>query len=391
LNTFIMPADGLGAVTYYVIKNMGQNCIFGTVVGFLDNIKGKTKGAEFCSLPIEVPENVDKNAKVIIASGRQEKRFMQQLKELGFTNVVNTDGIMTPDNAFKAVSQIQADKIEQKYGLPSVENQVRGFLVDFGSEKTSLTVEYINFIVTQRCTLKCRDCCALMQYFSNPADSDIETINNSVDSFFSHVDFVRTLYIVGGEPFIFKDLASFILKISEYRTRIGCFMLATNGTIIPKDDVISALHKADVTVVISDYGTLSKKKDVLIELLSSAGVKCETLLNQKWYPMQSFSDKISEPEEIFRECGIACTQVMNGKLYYCDFAGFGDALRGFPYDPENSVDLFSSGTSKEKIKAYIERSSALPACGYCTGARVTTQAIPVAEQVSSPLSYKRYE
>lgn len=41
-------------------------------------------------------------------------------------------------------------------------------------EKDAVILNSIDFIVTERCSLRCRDCSNLMQYYKNPVDEDMQ-------------------------------------------------------------------------------------------------------------------------------------------------------------------------------------------------------------------------
>jgi hypothetical protein len=387
MKTYVMPADSIGAVAacvYIDIFYKGkQNS--DTHIGYLDNVKS----GDFYGLPIFKPETINKDSRIIIASRRHEKRFVKQLSELGFSNIINAKEFMTPDNSLLHVNRLQSEEIE-KTNL-SVEDKIKGFFIDFGNDEDTYTMGFVNFVVTTRCTLNCRDCASLMSFFNNHTDIGVESIISSVDAFFNYVDFVDVLNITGGEPFAYKHLYSVLCKLNDFRNRIGCFTIITNATVVPNDDVIHAMKKADITVSISDYGDLSVNKNALVSRLSEMDVKYKVFPIEQWYKQRSFSKKISNPQTMFHDCATICPVIINGRLYYCQFAGFGDILRGFPEKTENFIDLISPNTSKKALISYIERSNALPACAYCTGITYADTPIPPAIQASSPLPYKQYE
>jgi hypothetical protein len=82
---------------------------------------------------------------------------------------------------------------------------------------------------------------------------------------------------------------------------------------------------------------------------------------------------------------------MGGKLYYCQVAAHGDALRGFPSDKRNYVNLFDEKLTKADIRQYMYRSTTIPACRYCTGWAIDAVEVPIAEQLNAPLEYQRYD
>lgn len=384
--TYIIPAASIGSVACYVLKNSKKE-----VDGFLDNVKGRAEGAEFCGLPVVIPEKADRGAKVIVASFKYGKKLMQQLRNMGFKNIISADSFLTKENAYSVLEQIRKDNIEQRYNLISIQDSLQGFFIDAQNGSGAVTITRAEFVVTQQCTLKCRDCTALMQYYEKPVHLDIDKTIASVDRLFSFVESVRSVNIIGGEPFMVKDLTQLIDKLGIYRTRIGELIIITNGTIVPNDETITAMHRANLVVRISDYGELSRKINMLKEKLSAGMVRCEIKKDMHWSIARSFSDAKNSAEEVFRNCETWCTQIMDGKLYYCNFAAHGDALRAFPSDKGNYVNLFSSDTTQEIVREYIERTNALPACRYCTGIDSANEAIPVAVQTRAPLPYKKYE
>jgi len=391
---YIMPAGSIGAISYYVLKN--NNHIFtellgSKVSGFIDNIRGKTENAEFCGLPVKIPENIDRSARVIVASFRYGKKLIQQLHKLGFTDIVSADSFLTQENTSSVLEQMQEDNIEQRYNLISIQDSLRGFFIDAGNENDALTITRAEFVITQRCTLKCRDCSTLIQYYEKPVDLNIDGVIESVDRLFEFVESVRSVNIIGGEPFIVKGIAPLIDKLEAYRTRIGELIIITNGTIVPDSETIISMRRADLVVRISDYGELSRKINELQERLSENGVRYEIKRDLHWSIQRSFSNATNSGEETFRNCETWCAQIMDGKLYYCNFAAHGDALRAFPFNKDNYIELLSPDTNKETIRTYIERTCALPACQYCTGINLSNESIPVAVQTKVPLPYKKYE
>ena len=164
--THIMPFGTIGVVVYYMLKSgehpFGEN-IESKIEGFLDTNKGK-KESKFCGLPIINPEKANRNATIIVASYRYGKSIVRQLNELGFSHIIQAESFLTEQNTADALKQIQKDKVEQRYNLVSIEGSLKGLFV-VSNDVADLAITKVEFVVTQRCTLKCRDCAALMQYY----------------------------------------------------------------------------------------------------------------------------------------------------------------------------------------------------------------------------------
>lgn len=86
---------------------------------------------------------------------------------------------------------------------------------------------------------------------------------------FSKVDIVREFVLIGGEPFLYKELSEIISYIGEkYRDKISIFSIVTNGTIIPTQEVLGLCQKHNVLVRISDYSeTLEWVKERNMQLI----------------------------------------------------------------------------------------------------------------------------
>lgn len=81
-----------------------------------------------------------------------------------------------------------------------VQNQAEG----------KLTFNRIRYVVSECCSLKCRNCTYLMQYYQHPQDIDLVVYKASFDLLVKHVHSVAELRILGGEPFMKRDMGKLI-------------------------------------------------------------------------------------------------------------------------------------------------------------------------------------
>ncbi|HEX9971583.1 MAG TPA: radical SAM protein [bacterium] len=82
-------------------------------------------------------------------------------------------------------------------------------------------------VVTNRCNLRCRHCRVVTR---NSDDLSFEEISTVINSFYKQGG--RSLYLEGGEPFIWRDRQYTLEDIVEYSHKIGFFttIIYTNGT-----------------------------------------------------------------------------------------------------------------------------------------------------------------
>ncbi len=198
--------------------------------------------------------------------------------------------------------------------------------------RNQLNLGRIAHPITQRCTLKCKDCQLLMPYINNPIDDEYEIIKRDIDNFFSLVDYVADYDIIGGEPLLYPRLCEHVKYISEnYGKQIGNLQIITNATIKPSKEVLDTLKKYNIHVRISDYSNIvpyKKRVDEVIELLQEKGIRYTLFKEMKWtdfgYPYQTpcIGDSEEELHEHMIECNGGMSRLMhNGKIYFCNPAG----------------------------------------------------------------------
>ncbi|MDR0963213.1 MAG: radical SAM protein, partial [Clostridium sp.] len=212
------------------------------------------------------------------------------------------------------------------------------------SSVPSITVSVLEFVVTTRCNLKCRDCANLMQYYKTPSHIDKGTIHRSIDRVFQFIDYIVDVNLLGGEPLLHPDLPQILDKLGEYRTRIRTLNITTNGTILPKRELLDALIKNHAMMTISDYGERSGKRLQLIALLRDNGIGVKDLKDQVWNKPHTFCQNLareqSEIVQTFRTCAAQCMEVLDGKLSYCVFQAHAENLHAIPGSEYESLDLF---------------------------------------------------
>lgn len=110
--------------------------------------------------------------------------------------------------------------------------------------------------ITQRCTLACEKCNMQRAAYKNPADRDLPALLSDLQAYFSCVDFLCEMNILGGEPFLHKDFTSLLAAIGEnWRDKIGEIHIFTNGTVLPTADLPEIIRKYGYIIDISDYYT----------------------------------------------------------------------------------------------------------------------------------------
>ena len=74
----------------------------------------------------------------------------------------------------------------------------------------------LDIMITTKCSLKCRNCSNLMQYYVDPANTDYEKIISSLKTINENVDSISEYRIIGGEPLMNKNWADIVNNINDY-------------------------------------------------------------------------------------------------------------------------------------------------------------------------------
>ena len=202
------------------------------------------------------------------------------------------------------------------------------FLVGwFWQFKHEVHLGRVSTAITEKCTLRCKNCITYMPYYKKPINYSFEAICHNIDMLCSLADSIACLNIVGGEPFLSNDIARYLDYImSKYKGIIGKMVVITNGTVVPDDKTFQALKKHCVEVRISDYSDIvpyQRKLGELLNKLETNKVDYQKIKFDEWLDMGRPDEDIcigETPNEIrehmFR-CNGRCQFLCQGKYFYC--------------------------------------------------------------------------
>lgn len=300
----------------------------------------------------------------------------------------------TPEHTKEITAQLEVKGKKRKEDFWEYENFTkRVFPILSFYNFNKLYVELAQICVTERCTLKCKKCAHACNYVPMSAkDMPFDEMKRSADCFFENIDFVKEFVLIGGEPFLHKELADIIVYIGEaYRKQILRFVITTNGTIIPNDKILDLCKRYDVTIRISDYSITLPKLKMQYKLLQKKLQGINTIIwdtddEASWfdYGFESVG-RGDDPDvlvDVFNQCRTSCREIRKDKYYYCVMArsvaentrrDIGD---GDYFDLSKEVDKkqlfeFEMGYSE---KGYLDM------CRFCRGREAMNYRIPAAVQ-----------
>ncbi len=377
---YLFPLTADAVLMYHVLTNNGY-----MVAGICDS-NPALYGKRYSGCPI-VPKVDGENETVIICGYKQYR-----LEHL-FVKSVLIEHVLTADDVPSALEKVQWEAFEQiapkqLYRFRRLAQEIRQVLPP---EHSKLCLNALDIVLTERCNLKCKCCEVLIQHFTNPRHIPLEQLVCETDEIFSKIDFVRDIHVLGGEPFIYPQAAEYMRYLKKYRDKIGSLYVITNGTVVPKQEVINAIRDCDAFVMISDYDELSRKKEEVISAMINHGVGVQVTDYPWFFENQLVYDDNVSCQQKFDDCYERkhIYTIRDGNAYYCHFLASGETLRAIPYDRRNSISIYDS-TGQELID-YLNSETSPPGCEYCSGHDLNSQKITKAEQVKLPLPYKSFE
>jgi organic radical activating enzyme len=278
-----------------------------------------------------------------------------------------------------------------------------GYALDFYSLNWLLTrpkyhvLDSIDIPITMKCSLKCRDCANLMQYFTHPKNVDFETMRIASERLLSLLDHCFEIRILGGEPFMNKELYRYIEIFDNFSSKYEWIVIYTNSTIIPNNINIAALKNKKIIVKMSDYGNSRQKINEISKIFRDSGVYYFVNNVTQWQPsgiLRDYDRSKTENSNILRECCVNnVPSLVDGKLFRCPYAGNLFTLSGIPFSCHEYVDLLNTNINDDDLKNEIHNIMTkvfLKACNYCGGRPSTGASLPPAVQIDKPLDYIYY-
>ena len=257
------------------------------------------------------------------------------------------------------------------------------------------TIVHLDVVITECCSLRCRDCSNLMQYYHHPENLDGDVIIKSLGRILSAMK-VEQLKILGGEPFVWQKV---LIQLLDYLKNEACgrvneIDLITNGTIIPSDECIS-LMKSDprIKVVFSNYGDLSSKLTEFSSICERKGIRYDVVGDDTWWDFGApvkHDEEDKKTQHRYDGCYSRrlCTTLYRGKLYVCPRQAHAIRLGLIAEDNTENVNisdpLYSDpAMMHDAIYRLMDRKEYISTCKYCACDKGVK--VPRAVQAERPL------
>ena len=394
------------AVVLYGAGVIGEMCAYAfkqnqVKVNYFCDSAEKKHGKNHLGIKVLSPtelETLNKNTNIFI-SNNYYSFLKKELNEKGFKNIYDCSPFLNSTDFSKSNLSINPLKVERWIAFYDAMVKKEIF-----KQEGKLYIKSLDVQITEKCSLGCKDCSNLMQYYSKAKDSDLETLLNSIKRFMECVDQIYEFRVLGGDPFMNKSMHKIINFLSSFK-KVNTIAIYTNARFIPKGDNFECLKNPKVILDISDYVLIDKNKrkaDDLIEVLEENNIKYNLARMSVWsdsgriLPFQKRSEE--EKQHLFNYCcNSDIISLLHGKLYRCPFSANATNLKAIPVDKTDIVDLNDNSIQLESLKKQIHKlvyeKKYLTACNFCNGRDFSTKKIDAGIQKPSikPLDFKVFD
>jgi hypothetical protein len=256
----------------------------------------------------------------------------------------------------------------------------------------------LDCVITERCSLKCRECSNLMQYYAHPIDYDIQQVIVELQALMQYVDRLFELRLIGGDVFMHRHW-DIILQFALSEPKIDRVTFYTNGTLIPRSEKLSLLSNERVMLQISNYGKRSHNLAKLIEQCKKNRIWYRATPIDMWNACSTISRHYRSSDEndrLFHACCLTdVTTLQRGKVFRCPYAANAFQLGAVEDNPLDYIDVMDKALStdtknaRKQFRNYLTSQSAIHICDYCAGRVPGINEIPPNEQTKKPLPYMR--
>ena len=252
-------------------------------------------------------------------------------------------------------------------------------------------IRSVDLVITEKCTLKCKDCANLMQFYEKPNTYDYDSIIQGIMELSNKANFIHEVRIIGGEPFLNKDIYKIINKISTIEN-VNKIIIYTNGMIPPKEEeLVNISNKNNVLFSVTDYDELGKNLNQTLTMLKKHNFAFRVHPPEHWTDSGKILDlnlDIDKAKNLFAKCcGKNLFTLISDKLYRCPFAANADNLHALPQSDNNYISV---NDDKDNIKNYLYEIDYIDACKLCPGRSFDSPIIKPAIQVKKPIAYQKY-
>jgi len=311
------------------------------VIGYVDsdvNKQEKMKNGVEVLAPSVLMENLNVSSYVLVAAGWTREIF-SELNRMGYKKNIDYFHI---DEFLQILMFYKYDKL---------------YLSNVGVQ------------LSEKCTLKCEKCLALLPYVEKPRNYSLDEVDELLNKLFKVVDNISTLALCGGDAMLNPNSEAIIKRISNnyVGTKIDTIELYTNAVIMPSENYLETLKQNEIYVRFTDYGVDKQKIGEMKKLMIDNNIRYDLVKFDTWcdmgYPQES-NGIIGEDElaRHFERCDRrSCQLIADNRYYFCGQAYNAERAAYCTGSEHDYVDLNSTNLDRA---AFLEFALGYSTNGY---------------------------
>lgn len=314
---------------------------------------------------------------------------IKKLEDAGYSNWTLVNEYLSEEHYFHDTFTIKSREI----AIKEIEECILCHQYLKMSDKIFL--KSIDLEITEKCSMRCRDCSNLMQYYKNPKNYSARELIDSIDTLLKYIDVIYEIRVLGGEPFMHSEIHRIIERLISYQN-VYRIVIYTNATIMPTEEMWDVFENEKVEFEMTDYGKLSRNFFNIEQELDKRKIVYEIIEMKGWTQCSSIIKHgrgQEEVEKIYKEC---CAKnlvtLLDGKIYKCPYMANAMNLKAIPTVEGEFIDLnqlenMRRETAKQKLRGYLFSKEYFTSCDYCEGRPYSGEEIKPAVQISEPRNY----
>lgn len=337
-------------------------------------------GQNYFGIKVISPDELKdyRDAAILIASYNYFYEMLSFLQSIGHEKIYDILDLIRMDYDETILSEYVLDEKRNLEKYAGVVNH---------ADENGIVMTHLELVLTERCTLRCKDCANLMQYYKHPEKLDTDTLIKEFNRFINSIDMLLELRLLGGEPFLCEDIDKIIDEFAD-NEKIKRITIYTNSTIIPSEKILECLKKEKVSVHMSNYGKVSCKLLELEKVFSAHGISHYVHDYEKWHDLGGIEKRNYCKHELrmmYKTCLMAkCYTFYRGKFYLCPRAAHGETL-GMYKNPDTECIDFTKDIDieviREKIRKVVNCTEYIIACDYCNGSSSRSETVDAGIQI----------
>lgn len=334
---------------------------------------------------LEAGAVIDKKTATVLVTvaERSQDEIIAYLADLGFFNIFRIEDkvvdnwfsilrkeIKYPESFNYIIRYVQPNlealvDIERKKGSSNreISNKIDKLKKDL-YDANKLYIPRLVVVLGTKCSLKCKECNNLIPYFRPQTDLDVSKIMTSLQSLLNVTTTILKCELIGGEPFMSKNLSTMLEYLIKH-PKIEKIEITTNGTLLPKEDILGILQDSKVQIRISDYGDIVDKTRIINYCIDNK-IDYHVLNLGKWISPGGTDKRNKDINALRKEygkcpAGYVCKTLFEDKIFSCARSA---SLYALDYMKESENIQIDNNTNKKQVREFILQDYSI-ACDYC--------------------------